>query len=67
MSRNASKCGQNMTWHDKMLDNNAHNEYVFNLLAQSYNKIYALTNTTVSKNIHVYFIIHVKPHNRLCV
>ena len=45
-----------------MLDNNAHNVYVLNLLGQSYNKIYALTNTTVSKNIHVYFIIHVQPH-----
>ena len=45
-----------------MLDNNAHNVYVFNLFTQSYNKIYALTNTTVSKNIHVYFIIHVQPH-----
>ena len=45
-----------------MLDNNAHNVYVLNLFTQSYNKIYALTNTTVSKNIHVYFIIHVQPH-----
>ena len=42
-----------MTWHDKMLDNNAHNEYVFNLLTQSYNKIYAVTNNRIKKHTRI--------------
>ena len=42
-----------MTWHDKMLDNNAHNVYVLNLSTQSYNKIYAITNNRIKKHTRI--------------
>ena len=36
-----------------MLDNNAHNVYVLNLFAISYNKIYAISNNRIKKNTRI--------------
>ena len=62
MSRNAHKCGQNMTWHKIVLDNDSDNAYILSPNPRSYIILYSISSTGVSKHIHVYFYIH---HNTL--